>query len=105
MSETGKGRVAPTGMAPQGAMQKPHTLTLTARTDAQITGVLEVLSFDDCTVALKTGVGDLLLEGTGLRVHELDVEGGRLAVSGEISALYYSTRQEGERRARRSRSR
>ncbi|MBQ3063202.1 MAG: sporulation protein YabP [Clostridia bacterium] len=92
MPEIEKGRVAPD--------KKSHTLTLNERTDVQITGVSEVVSFDEASVLLETSVGTLVLEGTGLRVHTLDVAGGRLAVSGEISGLYYSHGHEGERRRR-----
>lgn len=106
MSETEKGRITPkTGSISTGAVPskpvKPHVITLTERADVQITGVSEVVSFDEGAVLLHTSVGALMLEGAGLRVHVLDVEGGRLAVSGEISGLYYSTRHEGEKRTRR----
>lgn len=103
MSETEKGRAAPVGATSKGVVSaaKSHTVTVFERADVQITGVVEVVSFDESSVFLKTAAGDLVLEGTGLRVHVLDVEGGRLAVSGELLGLYYSTRQENERRARR----
>ena len=80
---------------------KSHGVTLTARTDAVVTGVLEVISFDETLVLLKTAAGDMVLEGIGLRVHTLDVEGGRLAVTGEISGLYYQNGRENEKRPRR----
>ena len=105
MSEAEKGRIVPTNTAgaSRAGTERAHTVTLTERADVAVTGVIEVLSFDESSVLLRTAVGDLALEGTGLRVHTLDVEGGRLAVSGEVQALYYSERQEGDRRARRGR--
>lgn len=70
---------------------KAHTLTLTARASAEITGVLEVISFDESAVVLQTQAGELTLEGTGLRVGVLDIAGGRLQVSGEVSGVFYSS--------------
>ena len=106
MSEAGKGRIPPktgdaaAGSAPAKTATK-HTVMLSERAEVQITGVLEVVSFDESAVLLHTSVGALLLEGAALRVHMLDVEGGRLAVSGEISGLYYSAAHGSDKRARR----
>ena len=103
MSEMEKGRVAPVGAA-RGSMPptaKSHLLTVSERADVQITGVVEVISFDESLVLLKTTAGDLAIEGSALRVNVLDVEGGRLAVTGALSALYYSDKQDGGRRGRR----
>ena len=100
MSDTGKGRVTPQGAV---SAAKAHAVVVTERKDVEVTGVLEVVSFDESSVLLKTVVGNLALEGAELRVRILDVEGGRLSVSGELSMLYYST-AEGHR-GRRGRMR
>ena len=103
MSETEKGRVSPVAAARGGSATpvKSHLLTVSERADVQITGVVEVISFDESLVLLKTTAGDLAIEGSALRVNVLDVEGGRLAVTGALSALYYSDKQDGGRRGRR----
>ena len=74
--------------APEGA--KKHSITLISRATAQICGVSEVESFDEESVILQTDCGRLTLEGAELRVGTLDIARGELAVSGRISALYYS---------------
>lgn len=67
-----------------------HTLSVTARKSATLTGVQEVQSFDEHLVVLKTDCGDMTVEGESLRVGTLDVERGVVALSGRICALYYS---------------
>lgn len=74
----------------------PHKLTLNERSSLTMTGVTEVISFDDSTVVLKTQMGTLLVHGKQLQLKTLSVEGGQVAVDGHITALVYEEpRQEG----------
>ena len=41
----------------------PHKLTLNDRKNLILTGAAEVLSFDENTVSLKTGLGILTIKG------------------------------------------
>lgn len=66
----------------------PHTLTLDERRKLTMTGVTEVVSFDDCAVVLRTCLGTLLVQGRELQLKALAPEGG-VAVEGHISALSY----------------
>ena len=67
----------------------PHMLTLDERKTLTMTGVTEVVSFDDSAVVLKTGLGTLLIQGSSLKLKKLALEGGSVAVEGRISALSY----------------
>ena len=69
---------------------KKHTLCVTARARASLTGVCDVQSFDESLVVLKTDCGEMTVEGEELRVGTLDVEKGVVELTGHISALYYS---------------
>lgn len=69
--------------------QMPHKLTLNERKSLSMTGVTEVVSFDDRTVVLHTCLGTLMVHGQGLQLKTLSLEGGQVAVDGEISALVY----------------
>ena len=71
------------------ALQLPHKLTLNQREDLNLTGVTEVVSFDESTVVLKTNLGTLTVLGENLVLKTLSVEGGQVAVSGHISSLQY----------------
>ena len=67
----------------------PHKLTLNQRNSLTMTGVTEVVSFDDTAIVLKTNLGDLIVQGDGLVLKGLSLEGGQVSVSGHISSLVY----------------
>lgn len=74
----------------------PHKLTLTERSALTVTGVSEVVSFDEHAVVLRTGLGTLVVQGQNLQLKQLTSEGGDVAVEGEISSLVYEqTRSRG----------
>ena len=69
--------------------QLPHKLTLSERQNLTVTGVSEVVSFDDTAVQLNTVQGCLFIHGKDLKLKNLLPEGGQLAVSGTVTALVY----------------
>ena len=73
----------------------PHALSLSERKRLTMTGALEVVSFDETYVVLKTTQGMLTVQGTGLRLKALSTDGGQMAVTGEVSALSYEEPREG----------
>ena len=79
-------------MAEKGTeeVKKKHTLSLSARTQAEISGVTEVESFDEHSVVLVTDCGDMTVEGEGLHVSTLDIARGIVEISGQIGGIYYS---------------
>ena len=70
-------------------MQLPHKLTLNERKNLTMTGVTEVVSFDDSAVVLRTCLGTLVIQGRELQLKTLSLDGGQVAVDGNISALIY----------------
>lgn len=67
----------------------PHKLTLEQREKLTMTGVTEVVSFDDSAVVLQTQMGMLTVQGEDLQLKTLSIDGGQVAVQGHISAFYY----------------
>ena len=67
----------------------PHALSLAERKKLTMTGVAEVVSFDETFVMLTTSLGTLVVQGTGLQLKQLTPEGGNVTVEGEISSLQY----------------
>lgn len=67
----------------------PHKLTLNERKNLTLSGVSEVVSFDEGAVILKTGLGTLVVQGKDLKLRNLSLDGGQVAVDGVISALIY----------------
>ena len=68
-----------------------HRLILEQRERLVISGVEEVARFDEETIVLTTSLGDLEIQGEGLHIEKLSLEGGELHVDGSISALIYET--------------
>jgi len=73
----------------EGSLQLPHKLTLNERASLSMTGVTEVVSFDDSAVILKTELGTLVVQGRDLQLKTLSLDGGQVAVDGTVSALIY----------------
>lgn len=73
----------------ENQMQLPHRLTLNERRQLSITGVTEVLSFDEAAVVLRTDLGTLVIQGHQLQLKTLSPDGGQVAVEGAVSALHY----------------
>ena len=72
----------------------PHKLTLNERKSLTMTGVAEVISFDESLVVLNTSLGVLTVQGQELKLKTLSLEGGQVAVDGQISALIYEQPRE-----------
>lgn len=76
--------------------QLPHRLTLAERNKLTVTGVAEVISFEDTAVVLQTSMGTLVVQGSQLQLKTLSLEGGQVEVDGTISSMAYEqTRQHG----------
>ena len=76
---------------------KVHSLHLEERRSAALTGVEEVLAFDETQVVLRTGSGEVALIGEGLHVTRLMMEEGQLTVEGKIDSFLYSSPRKGRR--------
>ena len=77
----------------RGGIAKAHLLTLDNRRRASLTGVSEVLGFDENQVSLMTENGEVTLTGEGLHVTRLMLEEGQLAVEGKIDGIQYSAQR------------
>ena len=73
--------------APQ---RRPHAVTLDERSHLTVTGVDEVVRFDDTEVSMRTSRGMLTVHGEGLRVGRLAIDTGELAIDGAFDALDYT---------------
>ena len=67
-----------------------QNLVLENREKLTISGVLDVLSFDDQVVILETELGLLTVKGENLRINKLSIDTSEVIVEGEIFNLAYS---------------
>ena len=70
-------------------MNLPHKLTLNERRALTVSGVTEVVSFDETAVIAHTDLGTLVVQGKDLQLKTLLPEGGQVGVEGMISAVIY----------------
>lgn len=67
-----------------------QNIILENREKLHISGVLDVLSFDDQIVILETELGLLTVKGENIRINKLSLDTSEVTVDGEISQLSYS---------------
>lgn len=67
-----------------------QNLILENRGKLSISGVLDVLSFDDQVVILETELGLLTVKGENIRINKLSIDTSEVIVEGSISSLNYS---------------
>jgi sporulation protein YabP len=69
-------------------------LSLEERSRLSVTGVHQVVRFEEALVVLETALGTLHIHGRELKLQDLSLEGGRAAVEGQISALIFEEPRE-----------
>ena len=67
-----------------------QNLILENRGKLSISGVLDVLSFDDQVVIVETELGLLTVKGENIRINKLSLDTAEVIIEGEISSLAYS---------------
>ncbi len=67
-----------------------QNIILENREKLKISGVLDVLSFDDQIVILETELGLLTVKGENLRINKLSLDTSEVIIDGEIYNLGYS---------------
>lgn len=67
-----------------------QNLVLENREKLSISGVIDVLSFDDQVVIVETELGLLTVKGDNLRINKLSIDTSEVVVEGEIYNLAYS---------------
>ena len=78
-------------------VKKPHSLQLENRNGLKMTGVTDVEAFDEECVTVYTDYGCLSISGSALHIDELNIKNGVLQISGEVSAVVYSSKKSKEK--------
>jgi sporulation protein YabP len=73
-------------------VQKPksHNILLENRKKLNISGVLDVDSFNDEYILIDTELGFLVIRGVNLKIKKLSLENAEIAVDGNIASLEYT---------------
>ena len=70
-----------------------HKVNLYNREKGTLTGILDVISFDENTIVLDTDMGLLTIKGKDLHVSILTLEKGEIDIEGRTDSLVYSSNE------------
>lgn len=70
--------------------QGVHKIAVFGRHSGTITGVSDVLSFDEKEIFLETEQGMLTIKGKELHISRLTLEKGEVDIDGKVDSLVYS---------------
>lgn len=66
-----------------------HNVIMESRKKLNISGIKDVISFDDETVLVESCMGRITVKGEELHISSFNTESGDLNVTGHINALVY----------------
>lgn len=72
---------------------KNHSVILENRKKFTLSGVRDVISFDDETVMLDTFGGKLAIKGANLKILSFDTQSGDLLGEGRVHAFIYTAEE------------
>ena len=72
---------------------RPHKMMIQNRSVGNISGIRDVVSFDENQVVLDTDMGLLTIKGKNLHVSRLTLEKGEVDVEGTRDSLVYSSNE------------
>ena len=73
----------------EGIKANGHTVTVCGRQSVLLTGVVDVINFDEGAVVLATTEGTLAIEGEGLHIKQMNVDSREFGIEGKIHSLCY----------------
>lgn len=73
-----------------------HRLTMENRNRVELTGVTEVVSFDNQEIELETVEGAVRFSGNDLHVKRLTLERGEVELEGRVREIIYHESQKGK---------
>ena len=81
------------------SLKNDHNLNLNYREKLSITGVMEIINFDEKCINIKTVCGELSIDGENIRINVLNVENGKLEITGKINGINYVDIYESDRKS------
>ena len=80
-------------MEDKKTMNTIQNVLLESREKLTVSGVSDVLSFDDQIVIVETELGLLTVKGDNLRINKLSIDTSEVIVEGDIISLIYSQKE------------
>lgn len=70
---------------------KKSCMKIDNRKRLSLTGIIEVISFNEEAILLNTNLGTLSIKGEGLKMNKLDVQNGEIIITGMINSCVYTS--------------
>jgi len=67
-----------------------QNIILENREKLSVSGVIDILTFDEDEIMLDTELGTLKITGHGLKVEKLSIDSGEVIAKGDISSMIYT---------------
>ena len=70
---------------------KKSNLMLENRNKLNISGIIEVINFNENQILLNTNVGTMIIKGQDLKMNKLDVQNGDVVITGKVDSFVYTS--------------
>lgn len=80
-------------------MSSSQQIIVENRSKVRITGVTDVVNFDEFEVCMDTQQGELTVEGEGLHISLLSLETGDIHIDGTVSGIRYEDAGGGKKKS------
>lgn len=77
--------------------QHNHIVHIDNRQRIDITGVINVIMFNEENIVLSTEMGGLNIKGKNMKVNKLNVDSGDMCIEGELISMVYTTKEAGKK--------
>lgn len=77
---------------------KMQNIILENRNKLHLSGVLDVLNFDEEVVTVETELGVLIVKGSDLRLNKFNLDNSELSIDGEIISMIYDDKSNSSKR-------
>ncbi len=74
----------------QSSINVIQNIVLENRERLNVTGINDILSFDDQVVILSTELGMLTVKGNELKINKLNIDESEVKIEGNIASISYS---------------
>lgn len=79
-------------------IKREHEIKILRRKEMSISGVCEVISFDEESIRLMSIEGEIYVEGEEIKIGVLDTDRGIVTFTGKINGFYYVSEEKNQKR-------
>ena len=79
-------------------IKREHEIQILRRKEMSISGVCEVISFDEESIRLMSIEGEIYVEGEEIKIGVLDTDRGIVTFTGKINGFYYVSEEKNQKR-------